>query len=81
MTVILKPKLSLKQAADIAGKTPETVANYCKRYGIGRQLHSKAPWAVDPLGLAIVIAGDRDALWAYQEGARDGPLLKPYLSH
>lgn len=58
--------LTLKQAAGIAGVSPDTVARWCKRYGIGKQLHSKAPWRVDPDGLAIVAAGDAEALCAYQ---------------
>ena len=57
--------LTLKQAAGIAGVSPDTVARWCKRYGIGKQLHSKAPWRVDEIGLHIIIAGDADALAAY----------------
>ncbi|TPK85321.1 hypothetical protein [Mesorhizobium sp. B2-4-17] len=41
---------------------------WCKREGIGKQLRPKAPWRVDPVGLAIVIAGDHVALEAYQAG-------------
>ena len=58
--------LTLQQAAGLAGVSPDTVARWCKRYGIGRQLHRKAPWRVDPEGLAIVAAGDADALAKYQ---------------
>lgn len=64
MTDSQKP-LTLKQAAGIAGVSPDTVARWCKRYGIGKQLHSKAPWRVDPVGLAIVAAGDAAALSQY----------------
>jgi len=60
--------LTLQQAAGLAGVSPDTVARWCKRYGIGRQLHPKAPWRVDPEGLAIVAAGDADALGDYQQG-------------
>jgi hypothetical protein len=66
-----EPKfLTLKQAAHIAGVSPDTVARWCKRYGIGRQLHAKAPWRVDPAGLAIVTSGDATALEAYNAGRR-----------
>lgn len=62
-----KPKpLTLQQAAGIAGVSPDTVARWCKRYGIGKQLHPKAPWRVDPIGLAIVMAGDPAALAEYR---------------
>ncbi len=60
--------LTLKQAAGIAGVSPDTVARWCRRYGIGKQLHSKAPWRVDPIGLAIIAAGDGAALEEYQHG-------------
>lgn len=59
--------ITLKQAAGRAGVSPDTVARWCKRYGIGKQLHAKAPWRVDPAGLAIVSSGDADSLKQYQE--------------
>jgi hypothetical protein len=66
-----RPKpLTLQQAAGIAGVSPDTVARWCKRYGIGKQLHSKAPWRVDPAGLAIVMAGDPCGLKLYQDQER-----------
>lgn len=61
--------LTLKQAAGIAGVSPDTVARWCKRYGIGRQLHPNAPWRVDPEGLSIVAAGDSGRLRHFQEQA------------
>jgi len=61
--------LTLQQAAGIAGVSPDTVARWCKRYGIGRQLHRKAPWRVDRPGLLAVAAGDSEALRAYQASA------------
>lgn len=60
--------LTLQQAAGIAGVSPDTVARWCKRYGIGKQLHPKAPWRVDPAGLAIVAEGDGEALTRYRSG-------------
>jgi len=64
--------LTLKQAAGIAGVSPDTVARWCKRYGIGKQLHTKAPWRVDPEGLAIVAAGDSSRLRHFQEQGYQG---------
>jgi hypothetical protein len=43
----LKP-LTLQQAAGIACVSPDTIARWCKRHGIGKQIHTKAPWRVDP---------------------------------
>ncbi len=65
MTDNPKP-LSLKQAAGIAEVSPDTVARWCKRYGIGKQLHPNAQWRVDEEGLRIVMAGDAEALAAYR---------------
>jgi hypothetical protein len=61
-----KRPLTLQQAAGIAGVSPDTIARWCKRYGIGKQLHRKAPWRVDPVRLSIVAAGDPSALTTYQ---------------
>ena len=61
--------LTLQQAAGIAGVSPDTVARWCKRYGIGKQLHPKAPWRVDMEGLEAVAAGDAAALTAFKTGS------------
>lgn len=66
MKVDQQKPLTLQQAAGIAGVSPDTIARWCKRYGIGKQLHPKAPWRVDAEGLAAVAAGDANALEAYQ---------------
>lgn len=58
--------ISLTVAARRAGTTPETIARWCKRYGIGRQLHPRAPWRVDPVALEYVMAGEGAKLDAYQ---------------
>jgi hypothetical protein len=68
-------RLTLQQAAGIAGVSPDTIARWCKRYGIGKQLHAKAPWRVDSKGLAIVIAGDGEALAKYFH-AKDAAMSK-----
>jgi hypothetical protein len=57
--------ITLKQAAGRAGVSPDTVARWCKRYGIGKQLHPKAPWRVDPEALRLVASGDAEALKRY----------------
>jgi hypothetical protein len=66
--MLVRP-LTLQQAAGIAGVSPDTVARWCKRYGIGKQLHPKAPWRVDAEGLAAVAAGDAQALAMYHGNA------------
>jgi hypothetical protein len=71
--------ISVKEAAFRANKSSDTIARWCQRYGIGKQLHSKASWRVDPLGLAIVMAGDADALVAYRSGDQESAALTRYL--
>jgi malonyl CoA-acyl carrier protein transacylase len=61
--------VTLQQAAGIAGVSPDTIARWCKRYGIGKQLHPKAPWRVDSRGLSIVISGDAEALASFHAKA------------
>ncbi len=65
--------LTLQQAAGIAGVSPDTVARWCRRYGIGKQLHPKAPWRVDAEGLAAVAAGDAAALRTFSERQKSPP--------
>lgn len=60
--------LTSKQAAGIAGVSPDTVARWCKRCGNGKQLHPKAPWRVYRVGLAIVAPGDAARLKAFLSG-------------
>ena len=62
----LPQMLALKDAAFIAQRSEDTITRWCRKYGIGRQLHKNAQWRVDPVGLEIVLAGDADALSAYQ---------------
>ncbi|MCH4554859.1 hypothetical protein [Mesorhizobium jarvisii] len=65
-------------AAGRARVAPETIVRWCKREGIGKQLRLKAPWRVDPVGLAIVLAGDKEALEAYQAGDWENPVIQRY---
>ena len=58
--------------------SPDTIIRWCKQYAIGKQLHRKAPWRVDPLGLEILINGDADALAFYRERDWTNPALEPY---
>ncbi|AZO11216.1 hypothetical protein EJ074_20575 [Mesorhizobium sp. M3A.F.Ca.ET.080.04.2.1] len=70
--------ISVSIAAMRAGVVPETIVRWCKREGIGKQLRPKAPWRVDPVGLAIVVAGDKEALEAYQAGDLNHPSIERY---
>lgn len=74
----LNRHLSLAEAAYLAGKSPETIKRWCKVHKIGQQLASFYPWRVDPIGLAIVIAGDARALNDYRAGSMESPSVAPY---
>lgn len=65
-------------AAMRARVVPETIVRWCKRDGIGKQLRPKAPWRVDPVGLAIVDAGDKEALKLYQASDLSHPSIERY---
>lgn len=58
--------ISLYDASLVAKKSEDTVSRWAKKYGIGKQLHKGASWQIDPVGLAIVLSADADALTAYQ---------------
>ncbi|MER8689367.1 hypothetical protein [Mesorhizobium sp. M1136] len=78
--VLDRKPISVSIAAGRAGVVPETIVRWCKEHGIGKQLRRKAPWRVDPLGLAIVIAGDGETLDAYRRCEWDNPLIIRYLA-
>ena len=67
MKVDQQKPLTLQQTAGIAGVSPDTVACWCGRYGIGKQLHAKAPWRLDTEELAAVAAGDSGALASFRQ--------------
>ncbi|MDQ0998084.1 hypothetical protein QFZ34_003266 [Phyllobacterium ifriqiyense] len=58
--------ISLYDASLIAKKSEDTITRWAKRYDIGKQLHKGASWQIDPVGLAIVLSADADALAVYQ---------------
>ena len=60
--------LSLKQAANIAGKSELTMRTWCENYGLGRQIGRT--WSVSRVALAIYLDGDLKALRAYHAGDR-----------
>lgn len=71
--------ISVSIAARRADKTPETIIAWCKVDKIGKQPRPRCPWRVDPLGLAILIDGDPDALAAYQRGDFQHPAIVPFV--
>ena len=70
--------ITLKQAAEIAGRSQTTVRGWCASYHIGRRV-AGGPWMVSQAALQMLLDGDRAALEAYLSGDRDGPLVAPHL--
>jgi hypothetical protein len=69
--------LSLKQAAEISGKSVETIRRWCSLHDIGRRIGGQ--WAVSHPALLMMLDGDRGALTAYLAGDRSGPLVSSYF--
>ena len=62
--------ISIKKAAEIAGKSERTLRNWCAEYGIGRRI-AGGIWAVSRVALAMLLDGNLDVLVCYRDhGAR-----------
>jgi len=70
--------LSLKEAADIAGRSVSTMRNWCEEYGLGRRIGG-SPWSVSKVALAMHLDGDLKALRAYHAGDRTSDLVAQYF--
>jgi hypothetical protein len=69
--------LSLKEAAEISGKSVETIRRWCSLYDIGRRIGGQ--WAVSHPALLMLLDGDRKALAAYLAGDRSGASVRAYF--
>jgi hypothetical protein len=70
--------ISLKQAADIAGKSESTLRTWCKCYGLGRRVGG-GTWCVSKVALAMHLDRNRKALRAYHSGDRTNELVAGYF--
>ena len=70
--------ITLRAAAEHAGRSEGTVRMWCQRYGIGRRV-AGGPWGVSRVALAMLLDGNAEALAAYHRGDRHGPLVAPYF--
>ncbi len=61
--------MTLKQAADRAGKSETTVKNWCLNRGIGRRV-AGGVWVVSRPALEMLLDDDHAALLAYHSGDR-----------
>lgn len=70
--------ISLKVAADRAGKSETTLRNWCVQHGLGRRVGGGV-WVVSKVALAMFLDGDRPALAAYLGGERSSEGVKEYF--
>jgi|SRR5580658_8667133 hypothetical protein len=61
-------RMSIKEAAAIAGRSERTVRNWCVDPGIGRRVGGI--WAVSKVALVMFLDGDLKTLAAYRRGER-----------
>lgn len=69
---------SLKEAADLAGKSETTIRTWCQRDGIGRRVAGGA-WVVSRVAFRMLLDGDDAALRAYLNGDRTTELVARYF--
>jgi hypothetical protein len=67
--------ISLKEPADVAGKSESTLRGWCEKHGLGRRIGG-GPWSVSKVALAMFLDGDKKALQAYHAGDRTGAIVK-----
>src|ERR1700722_19921278 len=73
-----RERISLKQAADIAGRSESTMRNWCDEYGLGPRIGG-GPWSVSRVALTMHLDGDLKALRAYHSGDRSSDLVGVYF--
>lgn len=61
--------LSLRRAAEIAGRSESTVRSWCAVHDIGRRV-ANGPWQVSAPALRMLLDGNGKALAAYLAGDR-----------
>jgi hypothetical protein len=71
--------MTLKQAADVTGKSESTMGSWAEEHGLGRRIGG-GTWSISRVALAIFLDGDADALKAYhQAGDRTSSLVADYF--
>jgi hypothetical protein len=68
---------SIAEAAEIAGRSPRTLRQWCLLYDIGRRIGGQ--WAVSKVALAMWLDGNKEALAAYLAGDRSSPTVTAYF--
>lgn len=69
--------MTLKQAADVAGKSESTMRGWAEEHGLGRRIGG-GTWSISRVALAMFLDGDIDALKAYHRGDRTSETVMDY---
>jgi hypothetical protein len=69
--------LSLRAAANIAGKSESTMRTWCEDFGLGRKIGRD--WSVSKVALAMHLDGNRTALKAYHAGNQSSEFVVSYF--
>ena len=69
--------LSIAEAAEIAGRSPRCIREWCLLHDIGRRIGGQ--WAVSRVAFAMFLDGDKLALQAYLAGDRSSPTVTAYF--
>lgn len=70
--------ISLRVAAEIAGRSESTVRSWCQIALIGRRV-AGGPWQVSRPALHMFLDGNQGALKAYLDGDRESELVASYF--
>jgi hypothetical protein len=70
--------LSLRKAAEIAGKSESTMRGWCEEHGLGRRIGG-GKWSVSKVALTMFLDGNTKALRAYHAGDRSSDLVESYF--
>ena len=69
--------ISTSVAARIAGRSETTIKRWAEVHGIGRRVVGR--WEVSRVGLAMLLANDREALTDFVAGDRSGSRVVAYF--
>ncbi len=70
--------ITLRHAAEIAGRSESTLRSWCQSDFIGRRV-AGGPWQVSRPALLMLLDGDQKALKAYLTGDRESEAVLAYF--
>ena len=70
--------MSVRAAAEKAGRSVSTLHNWCERHCIARKI-AGGNWEVSRIALQMLLDGDLEALAAYSAGDRASPHVAAYF--